>query len=222
LRIAKGQVMTKSKDRIRKAAKNLFSQNGYDAVSLRMIAEEAGTTIGNLTYHYRRKEDLIAAIQEESQADFMAGLDPIPQNPRDITRYLKLMAEKSQEGHDENPFYFRNMIELCDNFTSIRENTADFRAKIYHEYLECFDRLRTSGHMRVDIPIRNYSNLAYIIVVLVTIWTQNASSYDDHDLPRPSLKDSLRSLVFPYLTPTGRELFQEMDCPRLSESDSID
>ncbi|MGI6657180.1 MAG: TetR/AcrR family transcriptional regulator [Desulfobulbus sp.] len=213
--------MTKPKDRIREAAKKLFSQNGYDTVSLRMIAEEAGTTIGNLTYHYRRKEDLIAAIQKKSQADFMAGLDPIPQDPRDITRHLSLMAKKSQKGHDENPFYFRNMIELCGNFTSIRENTADFRAKVYHEHLKCFDRLRTSGHMRVDIPIRNYSNLAYIIVILVTIWTQNASSYDDHNLPRPSLEDSLRGLVFPYLTPAGRKLFQEMDCPGFPENSPV-
>ena len=46
------------KQRICETAVRLFNEQGYEAVSLRQIATEAGTTIGNLTYHFTHKEDL--------------------------------------------------------------------------------------------------------------------------------------------------------------------
>jgi Transcriptional regulator len=202
--------MVKLKDKIRETAKRLFTEKGYDAVSLRAVAEEAGTTIGNLTYHYRQKEDLIAAIQKDSQANFIIGLEGIPDQPRDVLRHLCLMAERTQAGHAENPFYFRNIIEMCANFPSIRENTVSFRKKIYNAYLECFDKLRGGGVMRTDIPVTNYNNLAYMMVILATLWTQNASPHDDDNLPHSSLAESILALVYPYLTPEGVALLREV------------
>lgn len=203
--------MAKLKDRIRETAKRLFEEKGYEAVSLRAIAKGAGTTIGNLTYHYPQKEDLIVAIQEVSQANFLGGMDDIPTQPQEIMRHMLLMAAGSQSGHEQNAFYFRNVIELCGNVTAIRERVVLFRYKIFHAYLECFDRLRNAGHMRTDIPIKNYSNLAYTIVVLVTVWTQNGSPYYDTKLPRSSLSESIYSLIFPYLTHSGMELMQQVE-----------
>lgn len=202
--------MAKLKDRIRETAKRLFAEKGSDAVSLRAVAEEAGTTIGNLTYHYPQKEDLVAAIQKDSQSNFIAGLENIPDQPQDVLLHIRRMAERSQEVHDENVFYFKNMIELCGHFSSIRENTVLFREKIYNAYLECFDKLRGSGNMRMDIPIKNYSNLAYAIVVLVSVWTQNASPYYDNNLPHSSLTESILNLIYPYFSPSGIELVQQI------------
>lgn len=203
--------MAKLKDRIRETAKRLFAERGYDAISLRAVAEEAGTTIGNLTYHYPQKEDLIAAIQKDSQSNFIAGLEDIPSQPRDVLRHICRMAERSQAVHNENTFYFKNMIELCGNYASIRENTVLFREKIYNAYLECFDKLRGSGYMRMDIPIKNYSNLAYALVVLISVWTQNASPYYDSNLPHSSLTESILNLIFPYFSPSGIELMQQIN-----------
>lgn len=200
--------MAKLKDKILESAKQLFIEKGYDAISLRAIAEKAGTTIGNLTYHYPQKEDLIAAIQKDSQANFIAGLEDIPTQPEQIVRHICFLAKRSQEAHAENAFYFRNMIELCSNYGTVRENIVVFREKIYRVYLECFDRLRSNNAMRTDISIKSYTNLAYTLVVLVTVWTQNASPYYDHNLPHTSLSETILDLIFPYLTPLGCEMLR--------------
>lgn len=208
--------MSKVKDKILESAKRLFIEKGYDAISLRAIAEEAGTTIGNLTYHYPQKEDLIAALQKDSQANFIAGLEGIPEQPEDIVRHICFLAKRSQEAHVENSFYFKNMIELCSNYDTVRKNILIFREKIYHVYLECFDRLRGGNIMRMDIPMKNYNTLAYAIVVLVTVWTQNASPYYDHNLPHTSLSEAILDLISPYFTPSGREMLRHV-----SESDQL-
>lgn len=202
--------MAKLKDRIKETAKRLFAENGYDSVTLRAIAEEAGTTIGNLTYHYRQKEDLVEAIQKDSQATSLVGLERIPDQPLEVLRFLVRIADRAQKGHEENAFYFKNIIELCGNSASIHTNTSLFREKIYHFYVDCFDKLRTSGHMRLDIPAKNYWNLAYTIITLITVWTQNTSPYYDAALPRLSLKEALPSLLYPYFTPSGQELSHKL------------
>lgn len=202
--------MAKLKDKIKDTAKRLFAEKGYDTVTLRTIAEEAGTTIGNLTYHYKQKEDIAAAIQKESQAGYMADLETLPDQPLEVLRYLCLMTEIAQKGHEENAFYFRNIIELCGKSAAIYKNTMLFREKIYRAYAECFNRLRNSGHMRLDIPEKSYWNLAYTLITLVTIWTQNTSPYYDQHLPHLSLQEAIVSLIFPYLSPTGQALLHEL------------
>lgn len=202
--------MAKLKDKIKDTAKRLFAEKGYDTVTLRTIAEEAGTTIGNLTYHYKQKEDIAAAIQKESQAGYMTDLETLPDQPLEVLRYLCLMTEIAQKGHEENAFYFRNIIELCGKSAAIYKNTMLFREKIYRAYAECFNRLRNSGHMRLDIPEKSYWNLAYTLITLVTIWTQNTSPYYDQHLPHLSLHEAIVSLIFPYLSPTGQALLHEL------------
>ena len=46
------------------AAVMLFSRSGYNAVSLRDIAKEAGANLGSLTYHFGSKANLLKEIYE--------------------------------------------------------------------------------------------------------------------------------------------------------------
>lgn len=58
--------------RIQRAALTLFSRQGYERTSLREIADELGFTKAALYYHYRSKEDLLAAVLEPLLADLEA------------------------------------------------------------------------------------------------------------------------------------------------------
>ncbi len=51
-----------TKDRIREAAIDLFSQRGYSEVSIREIAREVGITESSIYSHYRGKEDIMNSI----------------------------------------------------------------------------------------------------------------------------------------------------------------
>ncbi|WP_374928555.1 TetR/AcrR family transcriptional regulator [Kytococcus sedentarius] len=63
------------------AALELFSSRGYDAVSLRMVAREAGVDPALVNYYYGGKSALFVAamrpeIDEELLASFLDGLTP--------------------------------------------------------------------------------------------------------------------------------------------------
>lgn len=51
------------------AAVKLFSEKGYDAVSMRGVAEEAGVSKANIYHHFNSKEDLYRAIVCASAAE---------------------------------------------------------------------------------------------------------------------------------------------------------
>lgn len=54
----------RTKDNILKIASQLFSQNGYDATSLRKIAELANISHGLLRYHFGSKQEIWQAIAD--------------------------------------------------------------------------------------------------------------------------------------------------------------
>ena len=54
--------MSETKLKIIKQALHLFNNNGTSNVSLRAIAKETGISIGNLQYHFKKREDIIEAL----------------------------------------------------------------------------------------------------------------------------------------------------------------
>ena len=58
------------RERICDCAKRLFEREGYEQVSMRQIAAEAGIAVGNLTYYFSKKEDLLKERLNDIQETF--------------------------------------------------------------------------------------------------------------------------------------------------------
>ncbi|MGA1836267.1 helix-turn-helix domain-containing protein [Herbiconiux sp. 11R-BC] len=54
-----------TKAEAQRVALSLFSTRGYDATSLREIAEELGITKASLYYHFKNKEDIVRSVMLE-------------------------------------------------------------------------------------------------------------------------------------------------------------
>ncbi|MEY2408041.1 MAG: hypothetical protein QOF48_711 [Verrucomicrobiota bacterium] len=81
--------MNKPKDtraRILDGAEELFSERGFDRVSIRDITRKAGVNLASINYHFGSKEDLIAAVFERRvvpvNAARLAALDDLRQSGR--------------------------------------------------------------------------------------------------------------------------------------------
>ena len=70
------EVLDKREVLLRSAIK-LFAENGFDAVSTRMIAKDAGVNLALISYYFNSKEGLIDAILEESVPAFGSKLRAI-------------------------------------------------------------------------------------------------------------------------------------------------
>ena len=61
-------VLTK-KEQIRKAAKKLFKENGYQDTSLRDISREAGVNVSSISYYFGTKEELYQELFPKSKEE---------------------------------------------------------------------------------------------------------------------------------------------------------
>lgn len=197
-----------AKQKICEHAQHLFDIKGYDQVSLREIAEAAGTTIGNLTYHFPQKENLIAAMQQDLHAGF-ANDFYISENGEEILVNLLESFREAQTNEEGNRFYFRNLVELSKDSKAIAEENEQFREKLYGYYSNCLARLVDKGFMRSDILESQYSNLSYVMVVMSSVWIQNTLPFYDKNISSPSISVALTDLIFPYLTERGRAFFND-------------
>ena len=63
-----------TEERIKEAARKLFTQNGFAATRTRDIAEEAGINLALLNYYFRSKQKLFDLIMMENFRQFLGGM----------------------------------------------------------------------------------------------------------------------------------------------------
>lgn len=199
--------MNKTKSKICDAAIRLFGEKGYSNVSLREIAEAAGTTIGNLTYHYAQKDLLLEAIAMRYQDEFMVSFDTISS---DLLELAVSSFFKAQKNEELAPVYYQNIYEFINISPALRERNEKFRKSLYDFYMAILSGLKEQGVLRQDLAAREITVLSYSIVFLESLWVQNASPYYDEELPKVPLAEALCSLLKQNLAATQVARFEEL------------
>ena len=84
------RVRADSRAKILRAARKLFSRRGYEATTMREVADAAATSIGNLYFYFRNKEELLETLMAEAREPLWAWADSIadsaPPGPARLAR----------------------------------------------------------------------------------------------------------------------------------------
>ena len=114
-----------TRTRIQAVALELFIEQGYEATSLREIAERLGVTKAALYYHFKTKEDIVASLVQdriealEALLEWAQAQPPGPELRRDlIRRYAEELH--TAHHHDTMRFFERNQTALRDHPKSER------------------------------------------------------------------------------------------------------
>ncbi len=54
----------------------LFRESGYDATTMRAIADEAGVSLGSAYYYFSGKEELVQAFYDQIQVEHATAAEP--------------------------------------------------------------------------------------------------------------------------------------------------
>lgn len=103
--------MKTTKQEIRHVSLLLFADRGYEAVSVRDIAEALSLSKGALYRHYTDKRAILDAIIEH--ADITASL-PAPRDPAALTDFGKAAFERLTEGETAALFRFLTVGQYGD------------------------------------------------------------------------------------------------------------
>ena len=156
-----------TKQRILREALRLFSQKGYDAVSVEQIADAVGIKAPSLYKYYKSKQDIFDAIFEETAKRYGAFTESISVNMTNSAQDLQVfsaitadaLVEKvksliSYSLHDEFVSQFRRMMTI-ERFRSPELSalySQRYVAQIQNYHKGLFQRMIAAGVMVDEDP----------------------------------------------------------------------
>lgn len=156
-----------TKERIRDAALELFSENGYPGTAMSDIAKKIGLTKAALYKHYASKQDIFDAIVESTAAQYEQYAEQINIHVQDAKRDFPVFTEISADTlaekvrqiflyslHDEAISRFRRMMTIeqfrSPELSRLYSQRYVERMVVYHAGI--FRRLMEAGKIRKESP----------------------------------------------------------------------
>jgi AcrR family transcriptional regulator len=109
-----------TRTRIQDVALRLFIENGYEATSLREIAEGVGVTKAALYYHFKTKDEIVTSLIDDRIAkmkELIAWAQTLPRTIDGRSEFIRRYSAELHDGrhHDTMRFLERNQTALRDN-----------------------------------------------------------------------------------------------------------
>ncbi|MDH2426252.1 helix-turn-helix domain containing protein [Sphaerisporangium sp. TRM90804] len=140
-----------TRTRIQEIALKLFTEQGYEATSLREIAEALGVTKAALYYHFKTKDDIIASLAEDRRAGMERLIKWAQNQPRTIETRRELVRRYAEDLYGSRHSAFirfmeRNQTALRDDpkVTKMRDLMTTMMKVLWDEGDSTTQRLRSS------------------------------------------------------------------------------
>lgn len=183
------------REEIMAAARTLFGRHGFAKVSLRDIAGEAGMSVGNLTYYYPRKTDLLEAVL----ADFCRGVLPGGRPPQDLAG-LAVLLEQYERELEDNAFYFRVCGPLEERMEDLQAHAVRELRRLWETILQ---NLREEGLLEPPAYPGQYQAVSTAVQLVFRHWASFART-EAAAGGAPSFQACVWAILFPNLTEKGR------------------
>lgn len=181
----------------------LFNKNGYASVTMRDISNACKISVGNLTYHFPHKTDILCALMEDIQPDHAKPI----QNLQELYQYLKEMIT----GVKKNAFFFsvNNMQRLDETcFLASKGNVDKLRTTLTATLKE----FRTMGLLSTALTDN-------VIHSIVSFWMLSHLSWANEDnqesiYKQTTLEEFLMQhfdLLLPYFTDKAKSEFEHLN-----------
>jgi len=129
----KGDIDLSTEEKIKEAARKVFTKKGYAATRTRDIAEEAGINLALLNYYFRSKEKLFEIIMTEKMQKYFGVLAPVLDDTATTlenkietiaSKYIDLVLENPElplfvlSELRNNPIHFLSLTPKTDFLTN--------------------------------------------------------------------------------------------------------
>jgi len=167
-----------TRERILKAALDLFRERGYDDTTMRAVAERAGVSLGNAYYYYASKESLLQGYYAQSHADHVAAIRPVLEEHRDLAGRLRgvflAKIDVSEPYHRFAGLLFRSAADPKSPLNPFSEASADVR----RQAIEMFDDVLAGSKQRLpkDLAARLPELLWLHLMGIVLFWIHDDSA----------------------------------------------
>lgn len=114
-----------SREQLAKAALQIADADGFEALSMRRVAEELGAGTMTLYYYVRTKEDLLALVEDALMGETTDACEPLPKKWRPALRKL---ATATRATYIRHPWAIRSFTGMRLGPNSLRHIEQSLQA----------------------------------------------------------------------------------------------
>ncbi len=139
------------------AAMRLFRENGYDATTMRAIADEAGVSLGSAYYYFSGKEELVQAFYDQIQVEHATAAEAAYGTPvfaDRLRRVMEAFVDVAEPFHDFGGQFFKNAADPASPLSPFSQQSAPARqasTDLFRRAVEGSD-LKVSPALRAELP----------------------------------------------------------------------
>lgn len=198
--------MNATKQKILIESLRLFNDYGISNVSLRTIADEAGISVGNLQYHFRKREDIIEVLYFQ----IVEKIDSISLMKTDdlLESFFNISKEISSILY-EYRFFLLDFITITRKNQKIKSHYSELSKRREIEFLEIVDVLVENGLFRKELLKNEYHSLFKRIEVISNFWFSSILIQVEV-LSKDSIEGYLLLIsqsLYPYLTDEAKKQY---------------
>ncbi|GAA4275299.1 TetR/AcrR family transcriptional regulator [Aquimarina mytili] len=201
--------MSNTKSEIIRHAVLLFNKKGFFNVSIKDIADAMKISPGNLTYHFKKKEHLLSAIQDEILS---SSVDIMPKGRYITLDHFEEMFSRFYNVQQRYSFFFLDISYLIVEYPSILDVYKVATKKRFSEARKLVDHFIATDRLLAENDRIDYDVVIHNLWMVSTFWTTSTMLIDKKKsaLLNNSPIDALWGILSPYLTTKGFDEYQEI------------
>lgn len=200
--------MNKTKRKILEASRELFNQYGVGNVSQRRISEHLGISPGNLTYHFKKSEDIVEALYFELVSTIDKAMAEVKSMHYDLHFMLKLISILV-DSFFEYRFILLDFVQVMRTHEKIRKHYEQLSTLRKQQFLEAVHQLIETNILRKEALPHEYEFLYDRFQLLTDFWISSVEISEEGVQKKhlEKYKKVIVQSVYPYLTENGKQAF---------------
>lgn len=198
--------MSTTKHRIISTAIVLFNQRGFMNVTMRDLAQELDISLGNLTYHFKRKDELVETIHRCLIDERNALLETVQVAPSITNIHAQL--HPLMELYEKYRFFYLDILEVMRAFPDIASSHREHISNQIRYIRAIIDYSVGSGNMLPESRNGQYDSLAETVCLMLTFWLSQHTVRNLEGSFLNEAREAMWNLVFPLLTTKGKAAFE--------------
>ena len=187
-----------TRERLFRAALNLFAQKGFLETTVEDITEAADVGKGTFFNYFPSKDHILLAFGEMQLSKLEAAIEMARQTNEPMPEFLRSLGVRMTQEPTRNPAIIRALLQAYLSTTPVREAMMDLQRRVHALHTQMIQLGQERGEIRNDLPAAEIAHVfRQTIFGTLLIW----SLYGDATLH--SRIETAFNLLWTGLTPRG-------------------
>jgi len=168
---------TEIRERLFRAALNLFAQKGFLETTVEDITEAADVGKGTFFNYFPSKDHILLAFGEMQLGKLEAAIEMARQTNEPMPEFLRALGIRMTQEPTRNPAIIRALLQAYLSTTPVREAMMDLQKRVHALHTQMIQLGQERGEIRSDLPAAEIAHVfRQTIFGTLLIWSLYADA----------------------------------------------